>query len=153
MVPIKDTISDSELTSLLNTLNAVIFPGGSLSLLTSNYSKIATKVYSYAIDANEKGDYFSILGLCWGVQMLYKLVAGVNLLQRTYSSHVDLKVSFTIFADKKNISSPCCACFTRQSPRLNMLPTRPHELSKMLWRTLSKGVSPFCIMSIAFLYK
>ena len=92
MVPIKDTISDSELTTLLGSLSGVVFPGGDVSLVTSNYSRVATKVYQYAVAAQEKGEYFPILGLCWGVQMLFKLAAGVNLLQRTYSSHVDLKV-------------------------------------------------------------
>ena len=92
VVPIKDTIADSELTSLLNSLNGIVFPGGILSLTTSNYSRVATKVYQYAMAAHDKGDYFPIIGLCWGVQMLFKLVAGVNLLRRTYSSHIDLKV-------------------------------------------------------------
>ena len=92
MVPIKDTVTDSELTTLLKSLNGVVFPGGALSLTTSNYSRVATSVYRYAMAAHDKGDYFPILGLCWGVQMLFKLAAGVNLLKRTYSSHVDLKV-------------------------------------------------------------
>ena len=92
MVPIKNTMSDSELATVLGSLNGVVFPGGSVSLTTSNYSKVATKVFQYAMGANDKGDYFPIMGLCWGVQMLFKLAAGVNLLKRTYSSHIDLKV-------------------------------------------------------------
>ena len=81
---------------MLGSLNGVIFPGGDLSLETSNYSKVATKIFEYAKAANDKDDYFPLLGLCWGLQMLLKIVSGVNLLQRTYSSHIDLKVSILL---------------------------------------------------------
>eukprot|EP00112_Aurelia_sp_Birch-Aquarium-sp1_P007176 Seg1782.10 transcript_id=Seg1782.10/GoldUCD/mRNA.D3Y31 product="Gamma-glutamyl hydrolase" protein_id=Seg1782.10/GoldUCD/D3Y31 len=100
VVPIKDTLTDSELTTLLGSLNGVIFPGGTHSLSTSNYSKTATKIFNYAITAQEKKDYFPVLGLCWGLQMLLKIVAGENPIQRTYSTHIDLKVQFTVAAAK-----------------------------------------------------
>ena len=95
VVPIMNNLSEDELLKLYNSINGVIFPGGDSSLSKSGYGKTGKQLFLHAKTANAKGDYFPLLGICLGCQLLSYLVAGKNPLNRTDSSHIDLKLKYT----------------------------------------------------------
>ena len=64
VVPIKDTLSDTELEALLDSINGVIFPGGDLSLSTSNYSRTATYIFSYSMKRFVDVAIFFLIIIC-----------------------------------------------------------------------------------------
>ncbi|KAA0723861.1 Gamma-glutamyl hydrolase [Triplophysa tibetana] len=73
----------------------VLFPGGGVSIERSGYSRAASLFYRLALEANLRGDYFPILGICLGFEQLTLLTSGQNLLSHTNTSGVALPLNFT----------------------------------------------------------
>ena len=71
VVPIFDTYDKKNLTVIFNSLNGIIFPGGGSSLRNSKYIKAAKKLMKLAIEYNENGGYFPILGICLGFEAMH----------------------------------------------------------------------------------
>ena len=137
VLPIKENLSPTKLTELLNSINGVVFPGGISSLSTSKYAKNGRIIFDYAIQAKKSGKVFPVFGICLGFQLLTVLVTGRNLLQRTYSSRVSLNMDFTKAADSS-------AMFADFNPNMKMLATkRPLAFNNHRWgiykRTFGKG--------------
>ena len=67
-IPFNST--DEDLYYLLNSVNGVFFTGGSLNLsdpVTNQlhpYTVTAQKILNYALEHNDNGDYFPIMGVC-----------------------------------------------------------------------------------------
>ena len=138
VLPIKENLSPTKLTELLHSINGVVFPGGISSLSTSKYAKNGRIIFDYAIQAKKSGKIFPVFGICLGFQLLTVLVSGRNLLQRTYSSRVSLKVDFTNAVDSS-------AMFADLNPKMKMLATnRPLAFNNHRWGiykgTFGKGL-------------
>uniref|UniRef100_A0A674K495 folate gamma-glutamyl hydrolase n=1 Tax=Terrapene triunguis TaxID=2587831 RepID=A0A674K495_9SAUR len=73
----------------------VLFPGGGVSLKTSEYARIARIFYKKALKANDKGDYFPVWGTCLGHQELTYLTSEKNLLVKTKTKNISLPLTFT----------------------------------------------------------
>ena len=103
VVLIKDGMQKSKLVKLLDSINGVVFPGGASSLETSLYAKTGRMIFDYAVEAKKKGKQFPILGICLGFQLLTKLVAGRNLLQRTDAKRISMTMEYTKQATKSEM--------------------------------------------------
>lgn len=74
-------ISDADLYPILDQINGVFFTGGDLDLYNEtsgtphNYTVTARKILDYALKQNDQGDYFPLLGVCQGHELLHMLVA------------------------------------------------------------------------------
>ncbi|XP_030205154.1 gamma-glutamyl hydrolase [Gadus morhua] len=95
VVPITIYQSLEHYTSLFNSLNGVIFPGGASNLITSGYARSAKIFYQLALEANTRGDYFPIWGTCLGFEELTYLTSGRLLLSLTNTRGIPLPMVFT----------------------------------------------------------
>ena len=85
-VPIHYTADEATLTELVNSVNGVLFAGGSASLSnTSTYYQAGQVVYNAAVKANDAGQHFPIWGTCLGFEELARLLSGSN--DRTLYPH------------------------------------------------------------------
>lgn len=79
VLPVPYDAPESELQTLLASLNGLLFTGGGLSLAPETpFFKAASFMWKYAMQANDKGDYFPIWGTCQGFQLESALVLGNN---------------------------------------------------------------------------
>jgi len=62
--------NDTELDLIMKSVNGLLFPGGETNLKDSGYYKLTKKLYKKAIELNEDGTPFPILGICRGMQAL-----------------------------------------------------------------------------------
>lgn len=77
--------SPQQMTTLLGSVNGVLFTGGSLYLTPNNqsaYYKAASFVFEAVKKINDGGDFLPLWGTCQGFQMLCMLAAGTDVLQR-----------------------------------------------------------------------
>ncbi|XP_032653366.1 gamma-glutamyl hydrolase [Chelonoidis abingdonii] len=98
VVPIRLYRSKKEYDKLFQSINGVLFPGGGVSLLTSQYARVAKIFYKKALKANDKIDYFPVWGTCLGHQELTYLTSEKNLLVRTKTENISLPLTFTTAA-------------------------------------------------------
>uniref|UniRef100_A0A8C9XWR3 Folate gamma-glutamyl hydrolase n=1 Tax=Sander lucioperca TaxID=283035 RepID=A0A8C9XWR3_SANLU len=56
--------------------NGILYPGGSVSIISSGYQRAAKIFYKLAIEANKRGDYFPVWGICLGYEQLAVLTSG-----------------------------------------------------------------------------
>eukprot|EP00357_Protocruzia_adherens_P033262 CAMPEP_0115010298 /NCGR_PEP_ID=MMETSP0216-20121206/23222_1 /TAXON_ID=223996 /ORGANISM="Protocruzia adherens, Strain Boccale" /LENGTH=336 /DNA_ID=CAMNT_0002378465 /DNA_START=15 /DNA_END=1025 /DNA_ORIENTATION=+ len=77
VVPISYDIPREQLTSLLDQLNGVIFPGGGTMLIQGDsytpYFSVESYIFETAKQKNDQGIHFPILGTCLGFQSLILL--------------------------------------------------------------------------------
>lgn len=98
VVPIDINQTETEYKALFNSINGILFPGGSVSLLTSGYARAAKIFYNLALEANKKGDYFPVWGTCLGFEQLAVLTSDTNdrsVLVRTNTTRVSMPLNFT----------------------------------------------------------
>ncbi|XP_063768491.1 gamma-glutamyl hydrolase-like isoform X2 [Eleginops maclovinus] len=95
VVPIMVNQTAEQYARLFNSINGVLFPGGSASITSSGYQRSAKIFYELAIEANKRGDYFPVWGTCLGYEQLTVLTSGDKLLSRTNTSGVPLPMHFT----------------------------------------------------------
>ncbi|CDW72622.1 peptidase c26 family protein [Stylonychia lemnae] len=73
--------TDEDLYPILDQINGVFFTGGSIDLYNYTtgvphpYTVTAEKILNYSISHTDNGDYFPLLGICQGHQLLQLLVA------------------------------------------------------------------------------
>ncbi|XP_072307372.1 gamma-glutamyl hydrolase [Eucyclogobius newberryi] len=96
VVPIHINKSDDEHKALFKSINGVLFPGGSVSLSQSGYAKATRLFLALAKEANDQGDYFPVLGICLGFQLLACVVAEKRIItSSTPVNGVALPLNFT----------------------------------------------------------
>jgi CTP synthase (UTP-ammonia lyase) len=74
-------------------INGILFPGGATSLKGGPFYQTSEKLFNMVIEANERGDYFPLYGVCLGFELLTVLVSQVHsliLAQELLSSALNL---------------------------------------------------------------
>nr|XP_056710887.1 gamma-glutamyl hydrolase [Euleptes europaea] len=95
VAPIRLNRSDEEYNKVFRSINGILYPGGGVSLNTSEFSRVAKIFYKKALEANKRGDYFPVWGTCLGHQLLTYLTCGENLLTWTNTDNLALPLNFT----------------------------------------------------------
>nr|XP_004653382.1 gamma-glutamyl hydrolase [Jaculus jaculus] len=95
VVPIRPDLTHIEYGELFKSINGILFPGGSASLVHSDYAHVAKIFYTLAIQSFDDGDYFPVWGTCLGFEELTYLVSGEFLLTLTNTSSKKLPLNFT----------------------------------------------------------
>ncbi|XP_037613081.1 gamma-glutamyl hydrolase isoform X2 [Sebastes umbrosus] len=95
VVPVMINQTLEEYKTLFNSINGILYPGGSASITSSGYQRAAKVFYDLAIEANKRGDYFPVWGTCLGFEQLIYLTSGNTLLTFTNTSGVPLPLNFT----------------------------------------------------------
>jgi len=77
VVPILPSYSKKRILNILKSINGVLFPGGSAPLFPkdSGYAVVAELVFKKAIEMNDNGTYFPIIGICLGFETLHALAS------------------------------------------------------------------------------
>jgi len=94
VVPIKINQPDEYYTSLFDSINGLLIPGGGVDLIESGYARAGTFLYHLAISANQKGDHFPIWGTCLGFELLSVITAGDRRLTECSCSNRALPLHF-----------------------------------------------------------
>lgn len=76
VIPILSNSSAEQLGTVFSLINGVLFPGGGVSLDSSNYGHAGSVIYDLAKKANDGGDFFPLWGTCLGFELLGYLSAG-----------------------------------------------------------------------------
>ncbi|CAN7938101.1 unnamed protein product [Ixodes hexagonus] len=96
-VPVFIDEPDAYYVKLFNSVNGILFPGGSANLTISGYSRAGSILYKLAVQANDNGTHFPLWGTCLGFELLTVLTSGKSVLQAC-SAH-DLAASLNMSAD------------------------------------------------------
>ncbi|CAL1542810.1 unnamed protein product [Lymnaea stagnalis] len=94
VVPVRGKQPKQYYEQLFKNINGVLFPGGAADINTGPYYQSGRYLYDLAIQANDKGDYFPIWGTCLGFELMTKLTANKNYLQRTETKILTLPLRF-----------------------------------------------------------
>ena len=65
--------SAADLTTLFNSLDGLVFPGGAAHLSSVEFLAAGALLYSLAISANDQGQHFPVWGTCLGFEVLMVL--------------------------------------------------------------------------------
>ncbi|KAE8619469.1 hypothetical protein XENTR_v10009802 [Xenopus tropicalis] len=95
VVPIRLNLPEEEYRKLFKSINGVLFPGGSVDLQVSSFSRTTRIFYKLAVEASSSGHYFPIWGTCMGFQILTALTAGADLLSATAAENISLPLNLT----------------------------------------------------------
>jgi hypothetical protein len=92
-VPILYNEPEDSLIQKFAAINGILFPGGATSLKGGPFYQTSEKLFNMVIEANERGDYFPLYGVCLGFELLTVLVSQVHsliLAQELLSSALNL---------------------------------------------------------------
>lgn len=95
VVPVRLNLTNEEYEKLFQSLNGVLYPGGSVDLMKSGYAHVAKKFYNLAIQSFDDGDYFPVWGTCLGFEELSYLISGEYLLTHTDTVGITMPLNFT----------------------------------------------------------
>ncbi|XP_051167679.1 gamma-glutamyl hydrolase A-like [Leptopilina boulardi] len=96
-VPIWIGQNDSYYEDIMSKINGIIFPGGDVNFnCTDGYADAGEKIYKIAKKYNNNGDYFPILGICLGFELLTYLTANrVEHRENCFSECQAIPLNFT----------------------------------------------------------
>ncbi|MEE6463890.1 hypothetical protein FKM82_006091 [Ascaphus truei] len=103
VVPIRLHLSEQEYVKIFNSINGVLFPGGGVDLINSEYARIASIFYNLALKANDRGNYFPIWGTCLGFEELTYLTSGEIVLTMTNTEDISIPLNFTVAASQSKL--------------------------------------------------
>ena len=87
VVPIvDDPRTYKKLDTMFSKLNGIMLPGGGNSLIDSEYSKMANRVFQKSIDINKNGTHFPVFGICRGFQAMPVLTHGSTKILKLFNS-------------------------------------------------------------------
>ncbi|XP_054446014.1 gamma-glutamyl hydrolase [Pteronotus mesoamericanus] len=95
VVPVRPDLTNEEYEKLFQSINGVLFPGGSANIRESGYARAAKTFYNLAIQSFDDGDYFPVWGTCLGFQELSYLASGEYLLIHTNTDGIAMPLNFT----------------------------------------------------------
>ncbi|XP_071943791.1 LOW QUALITY PROTEIN: gamma-glutamyl hydrolase-like [Antedon mediterranea] len=106
VVLVKNNEKQDYYVKLFNSLNGLILPGGDVNnLLQSPYGKTAKIFFDLSIEGMDKtGDYFPILGICLGFQLLTQLPIKKDIMRHgSDSENLAIPLKFTPDMDNGNL--------------------------------------------------
>ncbi|XP_029779456.1 gamma-glutamyl hydrolase [Suricata suricatta] len=95
VVPVRPDLTKEEYEKLFQSINGILFPGGSADLQKSGYALAAKKFYDMARRSFDDGDYFPVWGTCLGFEELSYLISGECLLTLTETDGITMPLNFT----------------------------------------------------------
>ncbi|XP_056290342.1 gamma-glutamyl hydrolase isoform X2 [Pseudoliparis swirei] len=95
VVPVRLNLPLEEYQRLFKSINGIVIPGGTASIVSSSYQRAARIFYELALEANKRGDYFPLWGTCLGFELLLYLTSEKTRLSLTNTSGVTLPMRFT----------------------------------------------------------
>uniref|UniRef100_A0A452UE25 Gamma-glutamyl hydrolase n=1 Tax=Ursus maritimus TaxID=29073 RepID=A0A452UE25_URSMA len=95
VVPVRPDLTNEEYEKLFQSINGILFPGGSVDLKKSGYALTAKKFYNFAKQSFDDGDYFPVWGTCLGFEELSYLISGKSLLTLTHTDGITMPLNFT----------------------------------------------------------
>ncbi|XP_012676893.2 gamma-glutamyl hydrolase [Clupea harengus] len=95
VVPIRLNQTQAEYEKIFTEINGLLFIGGAVDLVKSDYAQTAMFFYQLAVKANDAEDFFPLWGTCMGFQLLTVLVAGEDLLSRTTAENIAMPLNLT----------------------------------------------------------
>ncbi|KAM7075836.1 gamma-glutamyl hydrolase [Molossus nigricans] len=95
VVPVRLNLTKEEFVKLFQSINGVLFPGGSVNIRKSGYAHTAKRFYSFAKQSFDGGDYFPVWGTCLGFEELSYLISGEYLLTPTNTVGIAMPLNFT----------------------------------------------------------
>lgn len=103
VVPVRPDLTKEEYERLFQSINGVLFPGGSADLQTSGYALAAKTFYDLARQSFDDGDYFPVWGTCLGFEELSYLISGELLLTLTKTDGITMPLNFTKAASQSRM--------------------------------------------------
>jgi gamma-glutamyl hydrolase len=99
-VPLKFGDATSEIDTLMDGINGVLWPGGGADITdpTSKYYQFASYIWKKAIEKNDNGIHFPQWGTCLGFEFIHVMASGPNfdILECDYDSEdLPLPLNFT----------------------------------------------------------
>ncbi|XP_012864728.1 PREDICTED: gamma-glutamyl hydrolase [Dipodomys ordii] len=95
VMPVRTDLTFAEYSHIFRSINGLLLPGGSVSLVHSEYAHVAKIFYKMAIQSFDDGDYFPLWGTCLGFEELSYLISGECLLTLTDTFSKALPLNFT----------------------------------------------------------
>ncbi|XP_027624937.1 gamma-glutamyl hydrolase [Tupaia chinensis] len=95
VVPVRLDLKRSEYEKLFKSINGILFPGGGVNIMHSDYAHVAKIFYNLAIQSFDDGDYFPVWGTCLGFEELSFLISGEYLLTPTETEGKAMPLNFT----------------------------------------------------------
>eukprot|EP00741_Cyanophora_paradoxa_P011224 tig00020554_g10844.t1 len=69
-LPVPYNVSNDVLDRYFENINGLLFTGGGCNITDSKFFYSVKYLYEKAVEANEKGDYFPVWGICQGFQLM-----------------------------------------------------------------------------------
>ncbi|XP_076126380.1 gamma-glutamyl hydrolase isoform X1 [Alosa pseudoharengus] len=103
VAPIRLNLTQAEYEKIFAEINGLLFIGGAVDLVQSDYARTAKFFYKLAVKANDAGDFFPLWGTCMGFQLLTVLVAGEDLLTNTTAENIAMPLNLTAEAQSSRM--------------------------------------------------
>jgi len=98
VVPIFYNSTNDQLDALFDSINAILIPGGGADF-KGKFWETSQYLYQKFLDANNRGDYFPIIGHCLGFELESALVSNnPNILAKCVAENVSMHLNFTAAA-------------------------------------------------------
>lgn len=99
VVPIFHNSTKAQLQSLFNQINGILFPGGGSDLNGTTVYQAGEFLYKLALDANNRGIHFPIMGHCMGFELLAMISSrDMDILEREEADDISMPLNFTAAA-------------------------------------------------------
>ena len=96
VVPILNNLTENEINKLFQSVNGVLFPGGDVSVTSSDFARTGRIIYKLAMEAFDNDDYFPLWGTCLGFELLSVLRSGTaEVLSQCDSENLAIPLNFT----------------------------------------------------------
>lgn len=118
----------AQLKAIFNQINGLIFPGGGSELVKTPLFYAGQYLYQLALEANDRGVYFPIMGHCMGFQFLCMITSGDwDILEHEEVEDMGLHLNFTNLAYTSRI--------WKDAPKwvMNTLGTQPVTMNYHHW--------------------
>ncbi|XP_066912707.1 gamma-glutamyl hydrolase-like [Clytia hemisphaerica] len=96
VVSIPPGLNVEEEKKIFDNINGLLFPGGEVNLVDSEYYYLTKRLFNLAKKSNDQGKHFPILGICRGMQaMIVHTVGNLTPLSLTDARNLPASLEFT----------------------------------------------------------